>query len=192
MVEGQNGTAPKQPSFANQLGRRNLTPERMEVYISQLYRAAKKSEGFEPGESGNPSGVKQRAQNEPVAKSHETAKKVGEQVGKSEKTVRRGSSQGIQVMKCEIMHVVKMTTRKTKDRNVVEGQNGLPLESPKTAAKKSEGFKPGDEGGPGRGNKTGAQNEPVFKSHETAKKVGEQVGKSENTSDLSLINVISF
>ena len=98
MVEGQNGTAPKQPSFANQLGRRNLTPERMEVYISQLYRAAKKSEGF----------------------------------------------------------------------------------------------KPGDEGGPGRGNKTGAQNEPVFKSHETAKKVGEQVGKSENTSDLSLINVISF
>jgi hypothetical protein len=30
-----------------------------------------------------------RAQNEPVVKSHETAKKVGEQVGKSQATVRR-------------------------------------------------------------------------------------------------------
>jgi hypothetical protein len=81
--------------IANQLGRRNLTPERMEVYISQLYRAAKKSEGFRPGDEweGNKEGVNQhnriRGQNDPVVKSHETAKKVGEQVGKSEKTVRR-------------------------------------------------------------------------------------------------------
>jgi hypothetical protein len=80
--------------IANQLGRRNLTPERMEVYISQLYRAAKKSEGFEEGHSfeGNQHTKDQnvvRAQNEPAAKSHETAKKVGEQVGKSQATVRR-------------------------------------------------------------------------------------------------------
>ena len=75
--------------IANQLGRRNLTPERLEIYIAQIYRHAKKKAGFEEGESGNPSGVKQRGQNDPVAKSHETAKKVASQVGKSEKTVRR-------------------------------------------------------------------------------------------------------
>lgn len=32
-----------------------------------------------------------------------------------------------------------------------------------------------------RGNKTRGQNDPVFKSHETAKKVASQVGKSEKT-----------
>jgi hypothetical protein len=64
----------------------------------------------------------------------------------------------------------------TKDRNVVGYQNDTPLESPKTAAKKSEGFQPGDEwegsAGPGRGNKVRAQNEHVVKSHETAKQAG--------------------
>ena len=74
--------------IANQLGRRNLTQERMKMYIANLYQSAKKKAGFEPGESGNPSGVKQRGKNDHAGKSAETAKKVAEQVGKSEKTVR--------------------------------------------------------------------------------------------------------
>jgi hypothetical protein len=79
----------------NQLGRRNLTPERLEAYIEQIYRHAKKNPGFQAGDEweGNKEGVNQhnriRAQNEPVVKSHETAKKVGEQFGKSQATVRR-------------------------------------------------------------------------------------------------------
>jgi hypothetical protein len=75
----------------NQLGRRNLTPERLEAYIEQIYRHAKKNPGFQAGDEweGNPGGKAVRAQNEPVVKSHETAKKVGEQFGKSQATVRR-------------------------------------------------------------------------------------------------------
>ena len=73
----------------NQLGRRNLTEKQMEAYIVQIYRVAKKKAGFQPGESGNPSGVKQRAHFERAAKKSETAKKIGEQVGKSQATVRR-------------------------------------------------------------------------------------------------------
>jgi hypothetical protein len=75
--------------IANQLGRRNLTPERMEVYISQLYRAAKKSSGFEEGNPGYEMRDNAQGQNDLAHKSNKTAKKVGEQVGKSEKTVRR-------------------------------------------------------------------------------------------------------
>jgi hypothetical protein len=48
----------------------------------------------------------------------------------------------------------------------VEGQNGPPLESPKTAAEKA-GFQPGDEwegiAGPGRGNKVRGQNDLTVK-----------------------------
>ena len=80
--------------IGNQLGRRNLTPERQKVYIAQLYRSEKKKAGFEEGHefkgnqhSNNKNVV--RGQNDPAAKSHETAKKIAEQVGKSEKTVRR-------------------------------------------------------------------------------------------------------
>jgi hypothetical protein len=75
--------------ISNQLGRRNLTPERLKIYIAQIYRREKKKAGFEPGKSGNPSGDKQRGQNDRAAKKSETAKKIAEQVGKSEKTVRR-------------------------------------------------------------------------------------------------------
>lgn len=79
--------------ISNQIGRRNLTPERLEIYIAQIYRHAKKKAGFEEGNEANKDGVNQhnrtRAQNEPASKSHETAKKVGEQVGKSQATVRR-------------------------------------------------------------------------------------------------------
>jgi hypothetical protein len=56
------------------------------------------------------------------------------------------------------------------------GQNDTAPESPTTASEKA-GFQAGDEGGPGRGNKTGGQNDPVFKSHETA-----------NTTALILLN----
>jgi hypothetical protein len=79
----------------NQLGRRNLTPERLEIYIAQLYESAKKKAGFEKGEQweGNADGVNQhsriRGQNDPASKSHETAKKVAKQVNRSEKTIRR-------------------------------------------------------------------------------------------------------
>ena len=74
----------------NQIGRRNLTPERMEIYIAKLYQSAKKKAGFQPGDEGGPGrGNKTGGQNDPVFKSHETAKKVAERVGKSEKTVRR-------------------------------------------------------------------------------------------------------
>jgi len=56
----------------------------------QIYRHAKKKAGFEEGNPGDKKHWKDaRGQNDPVGKSHETAKKVGEQFGKSEKTVRR-------------------------------------------------------------------------------------------------------
>ena len=75
--------------IANQLGRRNLTQERMKMYIANLYQSAKKKAGFEEGNPGyemrdNARGKNYHAQD----KSAETAKKVAEQVGKSEKTVR--------------------------------------------------------------------------------------------------------
>jgi hypothetical protein len=73
-----------------------------------------------------------RAQNEPVVKSHETAKKVGEQFGKSQATVRRGSSQGIQVMKCEIMHGVKMTPCKKATKPPNKLNPGFSCPAPKT------------------------------------------------------------
>jgi hypothetical protein len=55
---------------------------------------------------------------------------------------RRGFRRGIQVMKCEIMHGVKMTPCTTKDRNVVEGIKMTPTESPTTASEKA-GFQRG-------------------------------------------------
>ena len=74
----------------NQLGRRNLTPERLEAYIEQIYRHAKKNPGFQAGDEGGPGrGNKTGGQNDRAFKKSETAKKVGEQFGKSEKTVRR-------------------------------------------------------------------------------------------------------
>jgi hypothetical protein len=45
----------------------------------------------------------------------------------------------------------------------------------------SAGFQPGDEGGPGRGNKVVVKMTTQLKTAQTAKKVGEQVGKSEKT-----------
>jgi hypothetical protein len=72
-----------------------------------------------------------------------------------------------------ITHASKMNACATKDRNVVGCQNDTPPESPKAAAKKSEGFQPGEEwegsAGPGRGNKVRGQNDPVVKKSETAK-----------------------
>jgi hypothetical protein len=66
------------------------------------------SAGFQPGDEGGPGrGNKVRGQNDLTVKPNETAKQVGEQVGKSEKTVRRGSSQGIQAEK---LCVLKMST----------------------------------------------------------------------------------
>jgi hypothetical protein len=75
----------------NQLARRNLTPERMKYYIAMLYESVKGEAGFKAGDEweGNPGGKAVRGQNDLTAKPNETAKKVGEQVGKSEKTVRR-------------------------------------------------------------------------------------------------------
>jgi hypothetical protein len=154
--------------------------------------AAKKSEGFQPGDEweGNPGGKAVRAQNEHVVKSHETAKKVGEQFGKSQATVRRGSSQGIQVMKCEIMHGVKMTPCTTKDRNVVGYQNDTAPESLKAAAEKA-GFQEGNPGYEMRKN-AGVQNDPQHNEQnvvegqngpapETPSKASEKVGKATNT-----------
>lgn len=78
--------------ISNQLGRRNLTKEQLEVYIAQIYRAAKKKARFEPGSEGGPGrGNKTRGQNDHAFKTAQTAKKVGEQVGVSEKTVRRAA-----------------------------------------------------------------------------------------------------
>jgi hypothetical protein len=51
---------------------------------------------------------------------------------------------------------------------VVGCQNDTALESPTTASEKA-GFQAGDEGGPGRGNKTGGQNDHAFKTAQTAK-----------------------
>jgi hypothetical protein len=62
----------------------------------------------------------------------------------------------------EISNASKMNALQTKDRNVLGGKNYHQPESPKTAAEKA-GFEPGDEGGPGRGNKTGGQNDHAFK-----------------------------
>jgi hypothetical protein len=79
----------------NQLARRNLTPERMKYYIAMLYESVKGEAGFQAGDEweGNKEGVNQhnriRGQNDHAAKTAQTAKQVGEQVGKSEKTVRR-------------------------------------------------------------------------------------------------------
>jgi hypothetical protein len=84
----------KQFVLINQLARRNLTPERMKYYTAMLYESVKGEAGFKAGDewegiAGPGRGNKVRGQNDPVVKSHETAKKVAEQVGKSEKTVRR-------------------------------------------------------------------------------------------------------
>jgi hypothetical protein len=74
----------------NQIGRRNLTPERMEIYIAKLYQSAKKKAGFQAGDEGGPGrGNKTGGQNDHAFKTAQTAKKVAERVGKSEKTVRR-------------------------------------------------------------------------------------------------------
>jgi hypothetical protein len=70
-------------------------------------------------------------------------------------------------MKCEIMHGVKMTACTTKDQNVVEGQNGPPLESPKAAAEKA-GFQEGNPGYEMRKN-AGGQNDP---QHDKGSKCG--------------------
>jgi hypothetical protein len=66
-----------------------------------------------------------------------------------------------------IMHASKMNACTTKDRNVVEGQNGPPPDSPKAAAEKA-GFEEGNPGYEMRDNARG-QNDPVQKSNETAK-----------------------
>ena len=76
----------------NQVGRRNLTAERMEVYIARIYKHAKKPKGFQPGEQweGNAGGKPVQGQNDLTQKtSNKAAKDVGEKVGKSEATVRR-------------------------------------------------------------------------------------------------------
>jgi hypothetical protein len=79
--------------IANQLGRRNLTQERMKMYIAKLYQSAKKKAGFEEGNQANKDGANQhdrtRGQNDHVSKSAETAKQIARKTGKSEKTVRR-------------------------------------------------------------------------------------------------------
>ena len=90
----------------------------------------------------------------------------------------------------EISNAVKMTALHTKDGNVVEGQNGHPPESPKTAVEKA-GFEPGESGNPS-GLKQRGQNDLTAKPNETAKKVGEQVGKSAKTTALILIQMLVF
>jgi hypothetical protein len=72
-------------------------------------KAAAEKAGFQEGNPGYEMRDNAQGQNDLAHKSNETAKKVAEQVGKSEKTVRRGSSQGIQVMRCEKTHGAKMT-----------------------------------------------------------------------------------
>jgi hypothetical protein len=73
----------------NQLGRRNLTPERLEIYIAQIYRRERKKPGFEEGNPGFEMRENARGQNDHAHKTAQTAKKIASQVGKSEKTVRR-------------------------------------------------------------------------------------------------------
>ena len=78
----------------NQLGRRNLTPERLEIYIAQIYRREKKKAKFESehefkGNRHTNSENLVRGQNDRALKKSETAKKVASQVNKSEKTIRR-------------------------------------------------------------------------------------------------------
>ena len=80
--------------ISKQLGRRNLTPERLKIYIAQLYRNAKKKAEFSEGHDfkGNQHTNKAnvvRGQNDRATKKSETAKKIAEQVNRSEKTVRR-------------------------------------------------------------------------------------------------------
>ena len=55
----------------------------------------------------------------------ESPSKASEKVGKATNTTLE-----------EISNASKMNALQTKDRNVVEGQNGHPLESPKAAAEK--------------------------------------------------------
>jgi hypothetical protein len=80
----------KQFVLINQLARRNLTPERMKYYRAMLYESVKGEAGFKAGESGNPSGNKQRVQNEPVADSSgKAAKEVARLTNTSRSTVKR-------------------------------------------------------------------------------------------------------
>jgi hypothetical protein len=69
-------------SHANQLGRRNLTPEQMSLLRGRIYNRSKKPAGG----TGANQYKEQSVQNEQAAPTHET---LGEKFGVSGSTVRR-------------------------------------------------------------------------------------------------------
>jgi ParB-like chromosome segregation protein Spo0J len=80
---------------ANQLGRRNLSPDQFRLILGRLYNRKKKSEKFEVGNTANPTGKNQhndiRTEDhfDPPSSKSTTAKNLADQHGVGEATVKR-------------------------------------------------------------------------------------------------------